>query len=87
VRENKRRDFIKHVDAHLAERKKRAPLPVRKFRELKITSSPGAMHLDGEPWPSNKNNERPPGQVEITVKRAALLIWQSQREHSRKKRK
>ena len=87
VRENKRREFIKHVDAHLVERKKRAPLPIRKFRELKITSPSGAMHLDGEPWPTNQENERPPGKVQITVKRAALLIWQSQREHSRKKRK
>ena len=87
VREDERQDFIKHVDAHLAERKNHVPLPMRKFRELKITSPPGAMHLDGEPWPSNKENERPRGKVEITVKRAALLVWQSQRQHSRKKRK
>src|SRR5689334_23824174 len=87
VREDERQDFIKHVDAHLAERKNHVALPMRKFRELKITSPPGAMHLDGEPWPSNKKNERPRGKVEITVKRAALLVWQSQRQHSRKKRK
>jgi len=85
VRENEREDFIQHVDAHLAERKNHAPLPMRKFRELKITSPPGAMHVDGEPWPSKKN-ERPRGKVEITVKRAALLVWQSQRQHSCKKR-
>jgi diacylglycerol kinase family enzyme len=86
VPEDERPDFIKHVDAHLAERKNHVLLPIRKFRELGITSSPGAMHLDGEPWPSNKN-EGPRGKVEITVKRAALLVWQSQRQHSRKKRK
>ncbi len=57
VREHERKDFIKHVDAHLAGRKQRVPLTPRKFRELKITSPPGAMHLDGEPWPSKyKNN-------------------------------
>ena len=86
VRENERRDFVKHVDAHLAERKVRDPLPPRKFRELKIISSPGAMHLDGEPW-SNKSNGKPRDKVEIAVKRAALLVWQSQQQHSRKKRK
>ena len=86
VREDERQDFIKHVDAHLAERKNHVPLPMRKFRELKITSPAGAMHVDGEPWPSDKN-EKTRGKVEITVKRAALLVWQSQRQHSRKKRK
>jgi hypothetical protein len=41
------------------------------------------MHLDGEPGPSKKgNNGKARGKVEITVKRAALLIWQSQPQHS-----
>ena len=86
VREEERRDFIKHVDAHLARRKNRVPLPARKFRELRIISPPGAMHLDGKPWPRRKNRKAR-GRVEITVKRAALLIWQSQLQHSRKKKK
>ena len=87
VREHERKVFIKHVDAHLAGRKQRVPLTPRKFRELKITSPPGAMHLDGEPWPSKKNNGKARGRVEITVKRAALLIWQPRRRHSRDERK
>ena len=88
VREHERQVFIKHVDAHLAGRKERVPLSPRKFRELKITSPPGAMHLDGEPWPSKKNNdEQARGRVEITVKRAALMIWQSRQRHSRDERK
>jgi diacylglycerol kinase (ATP) len=85
VREQDRRVFIKHIDAHLAGGKERATLPPRKFCELKITSPTGAMHLDGEPWPSKKNG-KVRGKVEITVKRGALLIWQSQRQHSRKRR-
>ena len=84
VREHERKDFVKHVDAHLARRKKRDPLTPSKFRELKITSPPGAMHVDGEPWPGKKkNNGKARGRVEITVKRAALLIWQSRPQHSR----
>jgi diacylglycerol kinase family enzyme len=83
VGEHERKVFIKHVDAHLAGRKERVPLPARKFRELKITSISGAMHLDGESWPSKKNSGRARGKVEITVKRAALLIWQSRPPHSR----
>ena len=77
VHERERKDFIKHVDTHLGGRKKRVPFTPRKFRELKITSAPGAMHLDGEPCPGKtKNNGKARGRVEITVKRAALLIWQ-----------
>ena len=88
VREHERKVFIKHVDTHLAGRKQRVPLTPRKFRELKITSPSGAMHLDGEPWPSRKkNNGKARGRVEITVKRAALLIWQPQQRHSRDERK
>jgi diacylglycerol kinase family enzyme len=88
VREHDRKVFINHVDAHLAGRKGRVLLTPRKFRELKITLPSGAMHLDGEPGPSKKkNNGKARGKVEITVKRAALLIWQSQRRHSHDERK
>ena len=88
VREHERKVFVKHVDAHLAGRKEHVPLTPRKFRELKITSPPGATHLDGEPWPSKKNNdELARGRVEITVKQAALMIWQSRQRHNRDQKK
>jgi diacylglycerol kinase family enzyme len=82
VRENRRNVFIKHVDAHLSGRKERVHLAPCKFRELKITSPLGATHLDGEAWPARKKkNGKARGKVEFTVKQAALLIWQSQRQH------
>jgi diacylglycerol kinase family enzyme len=88
VREHKRKAFIKHVDAHLAGRKERVPLSPRKFRELKITSLSGAMHLDGEPWPSKRDKTgNAPGSVEINVKRGALLIWQPPRRHGSEEKK
>jgi diacylglycerol kinase (ATP) len=88
VREDEREIFIKYVDAHLAGRKKRVPLIPRKFCELKITSPLDAMHLDGELWPSKKkNNGKARGRVAITVKRAALLIWQARRRQSRDQKK
>ena len=87
VAERKRKVFLKHVDAHLAGRRERVPLTPRKFYALKITSPLGAMHLDGEPWPrEEKSNEKTSGRVEVTVKRAALLIWQPWRRHSRDER-
>lgn len=75
VREHERKDFIKHVDTHLAERKKRVSLTPRKFRELKIMWPSGAMHLDGEPWPQRKGKTKNRAPTEITVMRAALMIW------------
>jgi diacylglycerol kinase (ATP) len=88
VREHERKVFIKHVDAHLAGRKARVPLSPRKFRELKIMSLSGAMHLDGELWPTKKKDPgKARGRVEFTVKRAALLIWQPQRRHGRDERR
>jgi diacylglycerol kinase (ATP) len=77
VRKEEREIFIKHVDAHLAGRKARVPFTPHKFREVVITSPPGAIHLDGEPWPKKSTkSERKSGAVKITVKRAALMIWQ-----------
>jgi diacylglycerol kinase (ATP) len=76
VREDDRRLLIKHLDARLAGRKERFPLRPRKFRELFITPSAGAMHLDGRILPSKKkDNERQRGALEISVKPAALTIW------------
>ena len=76
VREHEREIFIKHVDAHLGGRKARVPLTPHKFRELVITSPPGAMHLDGEEWPKKyTNSKRQRSAVKITVKPGALLIW------------
>jgi diacylglycerol kinase family enzyme len=88
VRQHERKVFLKNVEAHLAGKKERVPLAPRKFRELKISSPLGAMHFDGEPWPSKqKNNGKTRGRVEVTVKRAALLIWQSRRRDSREEKK
>src|SRR5205823_13926726 len=88
VRNHEREIFIKHVDAHLAGRKARVPLMPHKFRELVITSPPGAMHLDGEQWPSKmKNTGKARGKVEIRVKRAVLLIWEPPRQQSRDEKK
>lgn len=88
VRERNRKVFVNHVAAHIAGRKKDAPLTPRKFRELKIMSPSGAVHLDGEPWPrEKKNNGKTRGKVEITVKPAALLIWQPWRRQNAKQEK
>jgi diacylglycerol kinase family enzyme len=74
VREHERKIFIKHVDAHLAGRKERLPLAPRKFRELKISSLFGSIHLDGEVWPEEEDKLTRRGPIEIAVRPAALVI-------------
>ena len=75
VREDEREIFVKCVDAHLAGRKAPVPLTPRKFRELKIASVSGTMHLDGKRWPSKKTrNRRQHVAAEITIRPAALII-------------
>lgn len=88
VRENQRKVFIKYVDAHLAGKKELNPLTPRRFSNLKITSPGGAMHLDGELWPCKAVDHRTShGEIEISLKRAALLICQSRvrrgRDHAK----
>jgi diacylglycerol kinase family enzyme len=83
VREREREAFVKYVKAHLAGERKRLPLRPRRLRELKITSSPGAMHLDGKQWRHKKgSNEANRSAVEITVKPGALMIWQVPARHT-----
>jgi diacylglycerol kinase family enzyme len=77
VREHERKEFIKHVDAHLAGLNNAVPFDARKFRELKIQSTAGAMHLDGEPWPEKKGKRGNRGPIEITVTPAALTVWRT----------
>ena len=75
VREQDRKLFIKHVDAHLHGEKQRAHLASCKFRDLEITTSGGSMHLDGESWVAKRKNKKERRPVEITIKPASLLIW------------
>jgi hypothetical protein len=50
-------------------------------------SPPGAMHLDGEQWPSkNQNNKQRRGAVEVTLKRCALMIWHSRATKMRREK-
>jgi diacylglycerol kinase family enzyme len=74
VHERERQLFTKYLDARLAGKKSKFPLPARKFRELRINRRGTTMHFDGEAWPSKKDKPKS-GAIEITVRPAALAIW------------
>jgi diacylglycerol kinase family enzyme len=78
AREADRSLLIDHLGARLAEKKHKFPLPIRRFRKLRIIWRGATLHLDDEPWPKKQKRKGPSG-IEITVKPSALVIMQPAR--------
>jgi diacylglycerol kinase (ATP) len=76
VRETDRSILMDHLDARLAGAKHKFPLPVRKFRQLRTAWAGSSIHLDDKLWPRKKQKLKNPTEIEITVKRSALVILQ-----------
>jgi hypothetical protein len=76
VREADRPLLLDHFDARLAGQKSKFPLPVRRFRRLRILWQGSTLHFDDKIWPRKGQRARNPSEVEITVKPSALIILQ-----------
>lgn len=76
AREADRSLLMDHLEARLAEKKHKFPLPIRRFRQLRIAFGGSTLHLDDEPWPRKKHKVKSPSEIEITVKPSALVVWQ-----------
>ena len=76
AREADRSLLMDHLEARLAEKKHKFPLPIRRFRQLRIIWEGPPLHLDDEPWPQKKQKLKSPSEIEITVKPSALVILQ-----------
>jgi diacylglycerol kinase (ATP) len=82
AREADRSLLMDHLEARLAEKKHKFPLPIRRFRQLRIVSRGSTLHVDDEAWPHKKQKLKSPIQIEITAKPSALVILQpAAREH------
>jgi diacylglycerol kinase family enzyme len=68
--------LTEHLEARLAGKKHEFPLPIRRFRQLRIVWEGSTLHLDDEPWPRKKEKPKSPSEIEITVKPSALVILQ-----------
>jgi diacylglycerol kinase (ATP) len=79
AREVDRLLLSQHLEARLAGRKHKFPLPIRRFRRLRIVWGGSALHLDDEPWPRKKQKPKGPNEIEITAKPSALMILQPRR--------
>ena len=74
VREEDRELLMEHLDARLAGKKSKFPLPMRKFRKLKMTWEEAPVHLDDKLWPGKKDKPKKSAKIKITVKPSALVI-------------
>ena len=74
VREEDRELLMEHLDARLAGKNSKFPLPMRKFRELNITWEDAPIHLDDKLWPDEKDRPKKLSKIKITVKPSALVI-------------
>jgi diacylglycerol kinase (ATP) len=78
AREEDRRRFIKYLDGWLAGRKKQKfPLPLSRFRDLKIEWNNSRLRFDGKTWPKKKRKSKSSRKkIAITVKPSALVFLQ-----------
>jgi hypothetical protein len=67
---------MEYLDARLAGAKVKFPLPLRRFRTLKIVWKNSTLHFDDKVWPRKKQKAKSPSDIEITVKPSALVILQ-----------
>jgi diacylglycerol kinase (ATP) len=75
VREHERALFMDHLDARLAGKKSKFPLPTRKFRQLRTEWAGSTIHFDDKFWPGKKEKPKRFGKIKITVRPSALIIW------------
>lgn len=76
VRPTDRAMLMDHFDARVAGKKSKSPLPTRRFQKLRISWKESTLHLDDKLWPETKQRGMTSGEIQITVKPAALIILQ-----------
>jgi hypothetical protein len=81
AREDNRSLLMEYLDARLAGAKIKFPLPLRRFRTLKIGWENSTLHFDSKVWPDKNQKAKSPKEIQITVKPSALVILQPERAH------
>ena len=76
VREDDRPVLMRYLDARLAGKKSKFPLPIRRFRKLNTLWEKATFHFDDKLWPQKGQEPKSPSEIEITVKPSALVILQ-----------
>jgi diacylglycerol kinase (ATP) len=83
ARESDRSILMDHLDARLAGKKPKFPLPIRRFRKLHVVwKRSSKLHLDDKLWPRKKQESKPRREIEITVRPSALVILRPGKQKS-----
>ena len=76
AREADRSLLTEHLDARLAGKKHKFPLPIRRFCHLRIIWKGSTLHFDDETWSGKKEKSKSPSEIEINVKPSAIIVLQ-----------
>jgi diacylglycerol kinase (ATP) len=74
VREQDRDLLLQHFDARLAGQKPDFPLPIRRFKKLKLIWQGSTIHFDDETWPQRVEKPKTLAKIKIKVKSSALEV-------------
>src|SRR6267143_2822406 len=64
--------LLEHLDARVAGKKSKSPLPARRFRELRVAWKGSTIHFDDKLLQDKKTNKKSFEEIKITVKPSAL---------------
>jgi diacylglycerol kinase family enzyme len=74
AREEQRASLLNFLDARLAGARRKFPLPVRRFKKMRIHCKK-LLHFDDSIWPEEEKDQPGPCEIEITIRPSALTIW------------
>jgi diacylglycerol kinase family enzyme len=75
VREEDRALLLDYFDARAAGKRRKFPIPAKRFRKVRLQWTKWPVHFDDVLWPAN--DEKPPkkSEIDLIVKDSALRIW------------
>src|SRR6266496_5255397 len=76
AREDDRSLLMEYLDARLPGRRATFPLPLCRFRRLKLVWKNSTLHFDSKVWPRKKQKVKSPNTIKVTVRPSALVILQ-----------
>ena len=82
ARESDRSLLMDHLDARLAGKKPKFPLPIRRFCKLQVIwEGSSKLHLDDKVWPRKKQGSKQHREIELAVRPSALVILRPGRKN------
>ena len=75
AREEDRGVLLDYFKARVAGKRRKLPLPVRRFRRMRLRCKKLPLHFDDEVWPDEDEKQPRVWNIEILLKDSALRIW------------